>query len=140
MGESLLLITLITLIVQTIRRARPVVLENPVIIQRPVQYHITPAPQLNCAQTFIELIAKQFTQLHPPERDLHTQYFKVRHCKAFSQDESSYLLAITSRGGVLYFQAVNPKSYAASCGQQLQDLVRIFRVCAAAPSILRTCG
>ena len=67
MGESLLLITLITLVVLTIRRARPVILENPVIIQRHGQYHITLAPQLNRAQTFIEQIAKQFTQLHPPD-------------------------------------------------------------------------
>jgi hypothetical protein len=109
MGESLLLITLITLVVLTIRRARPVILENPVIIQRPGQYHITLAPQLNRAQTFIEQIAKQFTQLHPPESDLSTQYFEVRDPKVFSQGESSYLLAIALRGGVLYFQAVNPK-------------------------------
>ena len=169
MGESLLLITLITLVVLTIRRARPVILENPVIIQRPGQYHITLAPQLNRAQTFIEQIAKQFTQLHPPnghgsnatpdnetrharfplpnplnettshstklpeaaakslvipqageganeslrevfvKGDLPTQYFEVRDPKVFSQGESSSLLAIALRGGVLYFQAVNPK-------------------------------
>jgi len=109
MGESLLLITIITLIVLTIRRARPVVLENPVIIQRPGQYHITLAPQLNRAQTFIEQIAKQFTQLHLPEHDLPTQYFEVRDPRVFSKGESSYLLAIALRDGMLYFQAVNPK-------------------------------
>ena len=63
MGESLLLLTIITLIVITIRRARPVILENPVIIQRPGQYHITLAPQLNRAQTFIEQIAKHYTPI-----------------------------------------------------------------------------
>lgn len=84
-------------------------LENPVIIQRPGQYHITLAPQLNRAQTFIEQIAKQFIQLHAPESDLLTQYFEVRDPKVFSQGESSYLLAIALRGGLLYFQAVNPK-------------------------------
>lgn len=109
MGELLLLITLVTLVVLTIRRARPVVLENPVIIQRPGQYHITLAPQLNRAQTFIEQIAKQFTQLHPPESDLPTQYFEVRDPKVFSRGQSSYLLAIALRGGVLYFQAINPQ-------------------------------
>lgn len=109
MGESLLLLTIITLIVITIRRARPVILENPVIIQRPGQYHITLAPQLNRAQTFIEQIAKQYIQSHPSERDLPTQYFEVRDPKVFSRGQSSYLLAIASRGGVLYFQAVNPK-------------------------------
>jgi hypothetical protein len=109
MGESLLLLTIITLIVITIRRARPVILENPVIIQRSGQYHITLAPQLNRAQTFIEQIAKQYIQSHPSERDLPTQYFEVRDPKVFSRGQSSYLLAIASRGGVLYFQAVNPK-------------------------------
>jgi hypothetical protein len=110
MGESLLLITIITLIVITIRRARPVILENPVIIQRPGQYHITLAPQLNRAQTFIEQIAKQYIQSHPSERDMTTQYFEVRDPKVFSKGQSSYLLAIAKRDGVLYFQAVNPKS------------------------------
>ena len=110
MGESLLLLTIITLIVVTIRRARPVILENPVIIQRPGQYHITLAPQLNRAQTFIEQIAKQYIQSHPPELDLPTQYFEVRDPKVFSRGQSSYLLAIALRGGVLYFQAVNPKT------------------------------
>jgi hypothetical protein len=109
MGESLLLLTIITLIVLTIRRARPVILENPVIIQRPGQYHITLAPQLNRAQTFIEQIAKQYIQSHPPELDLPTQYFEVRDPKVFSRGQSSYLLAIALRGGMLYFQAVNPK-------------------------------
>ena len=78
MGESLLLITIITLVVLAIRRARPVVLENPVIIQRPGQYHITLAPQLNRAQTFIEQIAKQFTQLHLPESDLPKQVYPIQ--------------------------------------------------------------
>jgi hypothetical protein len=109
MGESLLLITIITLIVLTIRRARPVVLENPVNIQRPGQYHITLAPQLNRAQTFMEQIAKQFRQLHPQEKNLTTQYFEVRDPKVYSRGESSYLLAISLRDGMLYFQAVNPK-------------------------------
>ena len=110
MGESLLLITIITLVVLAIRRARPVILENPVIIQRPGQYHITLAPQLNRAQTFIEQIAKQFIQSHPPEKNLATQYLEVRDPYVFSRGESCYLLAVALRDGVLYFQAVNPKS------------------------------
>jgi hypothetical protein len=109
MGESLLLITIITLVVLTIRRGRPVILENPVIIQRPGQYHITLAPQLNRAQTFIEQIARQISESHPPSGDLPGQYFEVRDPRVFSKGESSYLLAIALRGGVLYFQAVNPK-------------------------------
>jgi hypothetical protein len=109
MGESLLLITIISLIVLTIRRARPVVLERPVIIQRPGQYHITLAPQLNRAQTFVEQIAKEFAQTQVPSGDLPTQYFEVRDPRVFARGQSCYLLAIALRGGMLYIQAVNPK-------------------------------
>lgn len=108
MGESLLLITIVTLVVLTIRRARPVVLNNPVVIQRPGQYHITLAPQLNQAQNFIESIAKQFAGLPQPQGDIPPQYFEVRDPKVFAKGESCYLLAIAFRGGMLYFQAVNP--------------------------------
>ena len=111
MGESLLLITIVSLIILTIRRARPVILENPVIIQRPGQYHITLAPQLNRAQIFVEQIAKQFVQAHPPSGDPPTQYFEVRDPKVFAKGQSAYLLAITLRDGMLYFQAVNPKPH-----------------------------
>jgi hypothetical protein len=109
MGESLLLITIITLVVLTIRRARPVILETPVVIQRPGQYQITLAPQLNRAQTFIEQIAKQVSQLHQSGGDLSAQYFEVSDPKVFAKGESSYLLSIALRGGVLYFHAVNHK-------------------------------
>ena len=109
MGESLLLLTIITLIVITIRRARPVILENPVTIQRPGQYHITLAPQLNRAQTFVEQIARQFIELHHPKGDMPTQYFEVRDPTVFSKGQNSYLLAISMRDGILYFQAVNPE-------------------------------
>ncbi len=109
MGETLLTLTLITLIVLTIRRARPVVLENPVNIHRPGQYHMTLAPQLNRVQTFVEQIAKQYIESHHPKGDLPTQYFEVRDPKVYSKGNKSYLLAVTLRGGELYFQAVNPK-------------------------------
>ena len=109
MGETLLVLTLVILVILTIRRARPVILDNPVIIQRPGQYHITLAPQLNRAQTFIEQIAQHFSQLHLPERDLPTQYFEVRDPTVFSQGENCYLLAIAWREGIFYFQAINPQ-------------------------------
>lgn len=109
MGESLLLITIVTLIVITIRRARPVVLESPVIIQRPGQYHITLAPQLNSAQIFIEQIATRFSKSYSfPGGDLPSRYFEVRDPKVFARGADCYFLAVTLRDGLLYFQAVNP--------------------------------
>lgn len=107
MVELPLLIIIVTLIVLAMRRGKRVVLESPIIIQRPGQYHITLAPQLSGAQAFIEKIAGQFTQSPPPESDLPTQYFEVSDPRVFSQGGSSYLLAIALRGGVLYFQAIN---------------------------------
>lgn len=109
MGESLLTLTIISLIVITILRARPVILENPVNIHRPGQFHITLAPQLNQAQSFVEQIAKRYLESYRPKGDLPTQYFEVRDPKVFSKGNKSYLLAISLRGGELYFQAANPK-------------------------------
>ncbi|MEO6974414.1 MAG: hypothetical protein ABI144_00905 [Gallionella sp.] len=109
MGESLLTLTIITLIIITILKARPVILENPVNIHRPGQFHIMLAPQLNQAQSFVEQIAKKFIELHHPKGDLPTQYFEVRDPKVFSKGQKSYLLAVSLRGGELFFQAANPK-------------------------------
>jgi len=109
MGELLLLITIVTLVVLAIRRGKRVVLDNPVIIHRRGQYHITLAPQLNRAQTFIEQIARQFMLLHPPQGDLPTQYYEVRDPMVFARGESAYLLATSLRDGILYFQAINPQ-------------------------------
>ena len=111
MGEALLAIILVTLIVLAIRRAKPVVLENSVTIERPGQYHIILAPQLNRAQTFIEQIAKSFILLHPPHADLPTQYYEVRDPLVFAEGESAYLLAATLRDGMIYFQAINPEPF-----------------------------
>lgn len=122
MGESLLLITIITLIVLTIRRARPVVLKSSVTIQRPGQYHIILAPQLNRAQTFIEQIAKQFLLSHPPKGDLPSQYYEIRDPAVFAKGESVYLLVVTLRDGMLYFQAVNPQPLLHDADSQLNAL------------------
>ena len=107
MVESFLLLCLITIVILTILRGKPVVLDNPVIIQRAGQYHITLAPQLNRAQAFIESIATQFPLASSVE--FSAQYFEVRDPKVFAQGANFYLLAIALRGGMLYFQAINPQ-------------------------------
>ena len=85
------------------------VLESPITIQRPGQYHIILAPQLNRALTFVEQIAKPYALMHPPQADLPTQYYEIRDPIVFARGESAYLLAVTLRDGMLYFQAVNPE-------------------------------
>jgi len=122
MVELPLLIIIVILIVLAMRRGKRVVLESPVIIQRSGQYHITLAPQLSGAQAFIEKVAEQFTQSHPPARDLPTQYFEVSDPKVFSQGGSSYLLAIALRGGVLYFQAINRQPLLRDTDSQYKSL------------------
>ena len=109
MGESLLLITIITLVVLTFRRARPVILDNPVVIHRLGKYHITLAPKLNGAQTFIENIAKQIGDISQSLPGSEAHYFRVYGEKVFPVGEKFYLLAVASRGGLLYFQAIKPK-------------------------------
>ncbi|MGB8517530.1 MAG: hypothetical protein WCD45_06540 [Gallionella sp.] len=107
MGETLLLTTIITLIVLAIRRSKPVVLDNPVIMHRPGKYHITLAPQLNRAQGFIEDVAKLINTV--PQADSATQYFCVYDEKVHDTGEKFYLLAVSTRGGIAYFQAVKPQ-------------------------------
>ena len=114
MVEILLVFTILTLIVLTIRRGKPVVLDNPVIISRPGQYHIMLAPQLNRAHTFIEQIAQTYIRMHPPQGDLPGQYYEIRDTLNFpiaasDSGESDYLLAVTLREGILYFQAISPQ-------------------------------
>jgi hypothetical protein len=107
MVESFLLLCVITVVILAIRRGKPIVLDNPVIIYRPGQYHITLAPQLNCAQTFMENIAGQFPRAATNE--CATQYFEVRDPRVVTGGEGFYLLAAALRGGVLYLQAINPQ-------------------------------
>jgi len=109
MFELFLLILLVTIIVLSIRSGKSVVLDEPIIIHRPGQYHITLAPQLNLAQTFIEQIAKQFALSYSPQGNIPSQYFEVRDPQASAQGGTCYLLAIAWRGGMLYFQAINPQ-------------------------------
>ncbi|NOU01418.1 MAG: hypothetical protein HOO95_07590 [Gallionella sp.] len=90
MGESLLTLTLLTLICLTIRRGKPLILDNPAIIQRPGQYHITLAPQLNRAQNFIEQIVKQYALITAQQGEFATQYFEISDPKIFAQSNFIY--------------------------------------------------
>ena len=107
MGESLLLLTLLTIVILAIRRSKPVVLATPLVIERPGQYHITFAPQINQAQTFVEAIARNFSESGSTDGDLPVQYFKVHDAKVAARNESFYLLAVALREGMLYIQAIN---------------------------------
>lgn len=103
MYEALLLAILIALVILVIRK--PVVLDSPLVIHRPGQYHLTLAPQRVHAREFLELIAGKFAVTVTHEGDIDTQYYEVRETDA----PGAYLLAVGFRAGMLYFQAINPQ-------------------------------
>lgn len=109
MAELFLIGMIVTLVVLTIRSGRPVILDTPVIIHRLAQYHITLAPQLNRAQGFIEKIAEQLRQQTPALLSSDSVFFSVNDAKLCPTGEQIYLLAVSVRGGIYYFQAIMPQ-------------------------------
>lgn len=122
MLELFLLTLLVTLIVLSIRRSKLAGMDNPIIIQRPGQYHITLAPQLDRAQTFIEQIAARFSLSHPLQGDLPCQFFEVRDPGVLAREGSCYLLAAAYRGGLLYFQAIDPQPVLRDADSHLKQI------------------
>lgn len=100
MYELIILVILVAVIVWSIRGGGKL---EPVIIHRPGRYHITLAPQLAHVQPFTEQIAARFALSHTAPNGFPSQYFEIR-----DSQQRDYLLAIAMRGGVLYFQAINP--------------------------------
>ena len=74
MYELFFLVLLITIVVLSMRRGK-IVVDRPLIFERAGQYHITLAPQLEGAQTFIEKIANQLTQAPPGQGELPSLFF-----------------------------------------------------------------
>lgn len=108
MIESLTLATLCMLYLIFFRPGKTPALENPLVIQRPGQYHLTLAPQLNLAQPFIEGIAGRIAASGETAGNTGTQFFEVRDKQVAAHGNDAYLLAITRRDGVLYVQAARP--------------------------------
>ncbi len=108
MIETLTLITICTILLIVFRPGKTPPLANPLVIERAGQYHITFAPQLNLAQPFIEAIAHELNSL-PTDGHSATQYFEVDDSQAKAHGHKAYLLAITRRNGMNYFQATSPQ-------------------------------
>lgn len=109
MIETLTIITLSVLFLIFFRPGKTPPLDNPLVIERSGQYHMTLAPKLNLAQPFIEAIVKQIGTLSDTTLCSATQYFEVRDKQVTSHGHDVYLLAITVRNGMLYFQAASPQ-------------------------------
>ena len=110
MIETLTIITLSVLFLIFFRPGKTPPLDNPLVIERLGQYHMTLAPQLNLAQPFIEALAKQFGVPCDSAQYSATQCFEVCDKQVAAHGSDFYLLAITQRNGMLYFQAVSPLS------------------------------
>jgi len=110
MIETITLITLSLLLMSILRPGKTPPLDNPLVIERPGQYHMTLAPQINLAQPFIEAVAKQMGAPDDPSRHSETQYFEVRDNQVKAHGDDCYLLAVTLRNNMLYFQAASPLS------------------------------
>jgi hypothetical protein len=108
MIETITLITLSLLLMSILRPGKTPPLDSPLIIERPGQYHMTLAPKLNLAQPFIEIVAGLVGKPDLGSQFSTTQYFEVRDNQVTSHGFEYYLLAITFRNGLLYFQANSP--------------------------------
>ena len=108
MIETITLITLSLILMSILRPGKTPPLDNPLVIERPGQYHMTLAPQINLAQPFIEAVAGQIGTPSDTTQCSTTQYFEVRDNQVTAHGHDNYLLAITQRDGVLYFQATSP--------------------------------
>lgn len=91
------------------RPGKTPLLNNSLVIERAGQYHVTLDKQLNLAQPFIEAIAKQLGAApDAASNNSATLYFEVHDPQVKVRGTSGYLLAITQRNGMLYFQATRP--------------------------------
>lgn len=83
-------------------------LKNSLVIDRPGKYHVTLAPHLNLAQPLVESIAQQLLEAADRSGDSNTLFFEIRDKNAAAHGHEEYLLAITQRDGILFFQATAP--------------------------------
>lgn len=110
MIEFITLTILTFVVISILRPGKTPPLSNPLVIERPGQYHMTLAPQLNLAQPFIETIANQLVADHAAPSESSTLCFEVQDKEVAAHGHDRYLLAITRRNGMLYFQAIAPHS------------------------------
>lgn len=110
MIETATLITLCMLYLIFFRPGKTPPLENPLVIERPGQYHLTLAPQLNLAQPFIEAVANHIGSTGETGQSSATQFFEAHDPQVVAHGFDFYLLALTQRAGMLYVQAARPAS------------------------------
>ncbi len=129
MIETLTLITLSILLLIYFRPGKMPPLDSPLVINRTGHYQATLAPQLNLAQPFIEAIAEQLAPANGEQPDSTAQIFEVYDNQVMARSQQFYLLAISRREGMLYFQASSPQlhtqhKYSAATDQHIVAAVQ----------------
>ena len=110
------------------RLTKPRQLERPVVIERGGNYRVTLAPRLNLAISFVERIAHRFRAQPALSGDSATLHLAVNDPSLKRYGIESYLLSITLRNGMLYFQAMQPVADSGSPWQQLDEFVRATNI------------
>lgn len=110
MIETLIIVTLCVVWLIFFRPGKTPPLESRLTIERPGRYQIVLAPKLNLAQPFIEAVAERIGGVDDAALCSETQCFAVRDKQVTAQDGDVYLLAISCRNGMFYFQATRPLS------------------------------
>lgn len=103
------------------RLTKPRQLERPVVISRNGDYHVTLAPKLNLVATLIERIAHCYRNQPVSPGDSTTLCLAVSDPALQRYAVESYLLAITLRDNLLYFQAMQPIANSDSHYRQLNE-------------------
>jgi hypothetical protein len=107
---ELIILAAVTLAVLAIvRPGKTQLQDNPLIIECPGEYHLTLAPQISQAQTFIKEVVKQVGP-SAAGLDSATLCFEVRDIAMTEHGQKFYLLAVTQRNGMLYFQAITAQT------------------------------
>ena len=140
MIELALLAIIVTVVVILIKPGRTPPLDSPLVIEREGQFHATLAPQLKLAQPLIEAIAHQLLEQRFPEGDSETLCFEISDVDVVTHGHKRYLLGLTRRNGILYFQAISPRPLAPDTDRDtpykiLQDYAALVLVNIPATSI-----
>jgi len=108
MIETLTVLTLSIIAMLIFRPGKTPPLENPLTINRIGQFHAVLAPRINLAQPLLENISKRLTPEMRQSDNTPPLYFKVQDEEVKAHGQDHYLLAVTLRDGMLYFQATAP--------------------------------
>jgi len=108
MIETLTVITLCVLFLVFFRPGKTPPLKSPLVINRGGQFHAVLAPMLNLAQPLIESISRNMIEEDRQSGDTLPRLFRVTDKEVKAHGKNYYLLAMTLRDGMLYFQATAP--------------------------------